>query len=176
MKSVSNISLTAHAGRYSVSGVDSAGAHYHLWLNAELHAESDIIFKNPYQAPGDHRHLTRRLSQIKGMGKAVTKVLMEAIPGLLPACLAEAEAKAAKEVKERSAAIARHNAKEAGPELLVALKGLLNLYAPDGNSPSIRPYVGTGTDHEIEAKWSSARVLVTRAAADEVWTPEIIES
>lgn len=121
MKPVTNIRLEPSGSlgaRFSITGEDSEGAHYHIWLSADMKPESDIIFKNPKQPAGNHRHLTRKLSQSKGIGKIVAKTLLEAAPGLLPACLAEAEVKAAKEAEQYRAAVAFNRAKAAGPELL----------------------------------------------------------
>jgi len=160
-----NIKLERSGERYAIIGDDLDGAHYHIWLRDGLKVESDVVYKNPLQAPGDHRHRTRQLSQSIGMGKTVAAQLLAAAPGLLPACLAEYEAKEAKEKEARRVAVAKNQAMNAGPALLEALQGLLKIYAPGTETASAQPYYGSGTDRDIAAKWEEARALVATTVA-----------
>lgn len=46
-----------------------------------------------------------------------------------------------------------------GGDLLSAVRGLLEVYAPAGEPPSAAPYAGTGSDKEIAGRWSDLRAL-----------------
>jgi hypothetical protein len=119
-KIVTNIKLDKHSSRYAAFG-EYDGKHYHIWLTSALEPESVVIYQNPINQT-DNRHRTRRLLQSKGIGKIVAKALLEAVPALLPACHAEADAKSAEELAKNLAAAAIYHAKVAGPELLASLK------------------------------------------------------
>lgn len=113
---ITNINLAAFGGRYSIQG-EFEGKRYGFWLTSELKPESDQITQTPLDDKAWRFHV-RQMSLSKGKGQIVGKVLLEAVPGLLPECLAKVKREEEERVSRVEEAWADHYVKAAAADLL----------------------------------------------------------
>lgn len=117
-------------GRACVLG-ETTEARFHIWLDPlTLRPVDDVVYKNP--PTPDHRARTIKLDIRRGGGKKIADAMLPQVHALFDDAKAKLDREVAAENEANAAAAAKRRAQEAGPELLAALRSLVEMSDSEG--------------------------------------------